>query len=525
MYGSQQKIWGFLIILAGFATLFFPSAIQAQSPNLTASETAGVRQLLSMARIAIQSKRFNEARHHLDEVKKKLKNSRFSDLDALETQFTAAKKERIRWLLDKAFTAKSKKSNTDAKKQFREVLLLDPGNAEAEAGLLEVQKDLKAVEDYKKAGVVVSESTGQGEDPNAYSIGFLMMQAIAKKRQGKLAEAHEKFLEILARQPTNIEAQTLANQVVKEQYLNDLVENAEANFKSQKLFQAVGDFDLLVQENPDRIDYFFKRGKALLGLARYSEAIRDFHKVLLWKPPPGNKDLAEFEIPRSEVLPVLSKAYFGNEEPLHAYAASFDPSTGRAYQPLSFRWSCRFKAYPMTWSLLAILFSILLGSLYWTWTQFDAVVGIVPPNDIWELGKWFLLSHVFGRLPPLKNLGTLRTSGRLAVISYVLGLSLIQEGRYEKALEKFQYCYSHPGFAPRCYFFLALIRREMKQTLFEHDFEQMIILTMKDPPIPFLPAIYRKLEQELIESLGKTSSVEESALAKKAHEIFFTYLT
>ncbi len=470
-----------------------------------------IRQWLEKAEFYFRSGNLKAAGTHLEQARAVAPDD--PDVVRLSRLIAEAKAQRVAAALRSAQFYQSAGNLPDAEKQYREVLAVDPTNADARKALEELQKVKDTIEKYQETGVSIAPSTGRAYDVVTYSLASLLLRAQAAFGRGDLDTADTLLDDLLKREPAHGRALALKARIGKLRQINSLLSSLDTQFGKGDYFAAVTALDKLLQEFPGRPDLLLKRGKALLKINRPLEALRDLERLTATSTLPP------------DLLPALSDAYDAADMPLKAAAVAGASFAGSPVKPLHRRLILVWKAYPFSGSLLVLGLLLLPAAVFWTWVQFDRLSERHPPGRLIALARLFLHAVIFG-IPDAdaEAWKSLALHAGHPWLSYIAGLLLLRQGDAVAAQEPLQKALESPALAPRAYFFLGVLRTRLGQAVAAHDLEQCLLAAFRGVESAFIPAFLSRLEREVAGQAGSNAEAcatsIESLSRQAALELF-----
>lgn len=481
-----------------YAVLVLVLVLVSISIPLLAAPQA-IRQWLEKAEFYFRSGNLRAAGTHLEHARAVAPDD--PDVVRLSRLITEAKAQRVDAALRSARFYQGAGNLPDAEKQYREILAVDPANADARKALEELQKVKDTVEKYQETGVSVAPSTGRAYDVETYSLASLLLRAQAAFGRGDLDTADTLLNDLLKRDPSHGRALELKDRIARFRQINSLLASLDTEFGKGDYFAAVTALDKLLKEFPGRPDLLLKRGKALLKTNRPLEALRDLERLTATSTLPP------------DLLPTLSDAYDAAEMPLKAAAVADAHFDGSPVKPLHRRLMLAWKAYPVSGSLLVLGLLLLPAALFWTWVQFDRLSERHPPGRLLTLARLSLHATLFG-IPDthVEAWKSLAMHAGHPWLSYIAGLLLLRQGDLSAAQEPLQKALESPALAPRAYFFLGVLRTRLGQSVAAHDLEQSLLAAFRGVDSAFIPTFLSRLERETAGQAGSTAETSETSI-------------
>lgn len=391
----------------------------------------------------------------------------------------------------------SNKQVPQAIEQYNLALRYCPGHPEVTERLRKLIEIKTKVRNLKESGVVVAPSSGRSYDLDAYSSVSEMMKAKAAFNNGDYQRAMELIDQILSHDPNYKEASDLRKEIVKRQEFRDLVTGASTKTSSGNFQQAEEYYTRLIELQPEKVELLINRGKARIRLGKFAEGLDDFGAAFRKK--------GKLEDMRHDMVTGL----VGMKEFPQALGLAGSHKNNPAVEPLSFRIWCYWKSYRVSCSLFFLNLLLLIGSIVWVSHNLGALM---------EKGRYILIKEGVICLircisgPPEAQVEKLRHVSRQLNhpwFHYFSGLLLISLDRLDQAQEHLQGAIASVSLAPRAYFFLGLVRSRLNQKLSQHDFEQTLILGMKEHPMPWIPRFVGDFERKIFEAIAPEERRDE----------------
>jgi tetratricopeptide (TPR) repeat protein len=373
-----------------------------------------------------------------------------------------------------------------ALEHFHRVLRFAPEHPEATRKIAEITKLKTQITHYRNHGVTISGGSSQVYNLNLYSASSSMLRAKTAFAQGDLATALGLVDSVLAREPTYEEAKELRQKILQKQKFQDLLSGATGKTQNGNFAEAEEYYTQCLAIKPNDLENLILRGRARLRLERYTEALDDF--FLAYEKGVGLDRL------RSDILSAL----VGRRDFQKAYGFSAWKGNLSAAEPFSFRLWCYWKAYPAACGFFVLVFLAGFFVLAWIADNLASMSEKTGISNLWQLG--FLVGKCMIGHPENHVDGILQVSRyfKHPWVSYLTGILLLAADRKPEAQEPLQAALSSPSLAPRAFFFLGLVRSELKEALSLHDFEQAFHLGLKWHPLPWIPGFLGKLERKLL---------------------------
>lgn len=484
-----------LMLTGGFIVLPFTSF--GQTASAPQAIQGNVDSWLAKADAAIQKRNFVSAQSYLARAKSLApQNGRVRDLGVrLENETQAAKDA----CLKLAFFYRSAKNIPKAIEQYQKILAIDPKNAEAVKGMSELGQTVREVEQYQKAGIVIHQSTGRSWDTNLYSVVSQMRRARDAFAAGNLDLAQQLLKQALEREKGMAEATKLLDEVETAIRIRNLLSDYHSSANKGEMRAAIESLDNLILMSPDEAKHYLWRGRLSLRLGNFTSARSDFFSAV------------KRGTPFSDVRLHLAECAAGLEEFPQAYALGCAHPKLPGTKDSGFLWTCHWKSYPMQFLLLILAAISFLGAVFLAFQQFDLLIGRRPLSLLRKAAAYLLFCRFQDPMADPERAGLLAKSLRLPWFHYLYALICCRQGKFDAAQESFQAAMGSRSLAPRAYFIMGLIRRKLRQSLQEHDFEQMVNLALREPPAPWMPNYLKLLEAEVLDSLGIGSSVTGEA--------------
>ncbi|HEY9071612.1 MAG TPA: tetratricopeptide repeat protein [Candidatus Ozemobacteraceae bacterium] len=478
--------------------LSFPLFAAAPAPQ-------AVRQWLEKARFFYEGGNLNAARAQLEQARAVAPDH--PEVLELLKRLEAARTKRVEEALRAARFYQEANNLPEADKAYSAILAIDPANTTARKALDALQKVRDAVEKYRETGIQVAPSSGRAFDVEAYSAVSSLLRAQAAFNRGDLETADKLVGAIVERDPSHSQALELQSRIRQLRHINGLFTSLDQEFGVGDYFAAVTALDGLLKEFPDRHDLQVKRGIALQKLGRHAEAIRDLEPLLAtttWL---------------AQILPALSSAYEAAGNPLRASALAAGTDVSGPVCPWHHRMVLVWKAYPVSGSLLLFGGLCCIAALGWLLFQIDRLIERFSPQSTLRLFHCFLFAFFRGLDDRHSDdWKSLAFRFRLPWISYVYGLLLFRQGDLPAAQEPLQKALESPSLAPRALYFLGILRKQLGQSIANHDLEQSLLAALRGSNAPLIPPFLSEIEHELIDRHTPAEMPRHGSIEDLSHQ-------
>ncbi|MFZ2955487.1 MAG: hypothetical protein WA705_01125 [Candidatus Ozemobacteraceae bacterium] len=486
-----------LVFLLSFSPVF---ALTASS---SVSAQGSIDHLLAKAEDALKKRNFGNAQGYLARARElDPKNVRLKEVKArLEKEVQSTKEA----CLKLAAFYRSAKNIPKAVEQYQQLLAIDPEDVEAKTALEGIGQNIRQIEQFQKSGIVVESNSGRAWDKDFYSAISQIRRARDAYESGNLDMA-QKFLNgILEKEKGFADALELQKQVQDSLKVRQLLEGYNASTNKGDLKDAIINLGNLITLRPNDGKLYLWRGRLALRLENFRSARQDFLSSL------------QHGIPFADIRLHLAECAAGMREYSQAYAlGSLHPSLPGAKDD-NFLWRCHWKSYPASFLFLGFSIIFLLFALYKAFQQFDHLIGRRSFHTLFSMARYLIFCWLQDPLEDPGRVTMLAKSVRLPWFHYLNALVSSYHGRFDASQDSFQAAMASPALAPRAFFFLGLIRSSLKQSLSEHDFEQMISLVLNNPPLPWRPKFLQDLEGEVLSKFCSSGQPKGEA-AKLAFE-------
>lgn len=476
------------VLLLGSLFFFSAPAVFGQAASATSSAQGNIDSWIAKAEDALRKRNFVSAQSYLARAKNLAPlHTRVQDFKTrLDKEIVVAKDA----CLKLADFYRSAKNVPKAMEQYQQILAIDPNSAEARKGMAELGQTVRQIEQFQKAGIVVDESTGRSWDSNLYSVVSQMRRARDAFESGNLDVAKQLLEQALEREKGLSEAIKLLEEVESAIRIRNLLNDYDSSASKGELRAAIESLDKLLLIRPDDGKLYLWRGRLALRMENYNSARGDFFGAV------------KRGIPFADVRLHLAECAAGLGEFPQAYALGSPHPKCSGTKDSGFLWQCHWKTYPAQFIFLGFSILAFLGACFMAFQQLDHLTGRRPPSLLMKTFRYLVFCHFQDPMGDPERAGSLAKALRLPWFHFLYALICCRQGKFETAQESLQAAMGSPALAPRAYFLMGLIRRNLRQSLQEHDFEQMVNLTLREPPQPWMPAYLKRLETEVLESLG-----------------------
>ncbi|MBF0500464.1 MAG: tetratricopeptide repeat protein [Candidatus Riflebacteria bacterium] len=392
---------------------------------------------------------------------------------------------------------RSSKDLPKAITQYQQILAIDPNDADSRKALAEMNQQVHQIEQYHKTGIVVQADSGRSWDADFYSAVSQMRRARDAYDSGNLEIAKDMVDQILKREKEFGEAKKMRVEILRAIQMKQLLTEYNDSVNKGALQEAIEHLDRLIMMRPNDAKLYLERGQLLLRLKSFQSARKDFFSAVKRGQP------------FADVRLHLSECAAGLGEFSHAYALGSAHPNLPGVKTSNFLWLCYWKTYMAQIVLLGVALLFLLWACVVTFGQVDKFYGRRSFAVLIQTAKYLVYCYLQDPMSNPAQATFLAKQLRLPWLHYLNALILCRQGKLDASQESFQASMASRALAPRAYFMLGLVRRKLKQSLQEHDFEQMISLVLAGPPPAWTPEFLLRLEREVLESLGVTTTQRE----------------